>query len=57
METGALLAIARETIDKVPFCFAITVAKNGEANARVVQTGKLRDGWSVGLMTERRTGA
>ena len=53
MDTATLLAIARETIDKVPLCFAITVAENGEANARVVQTGKLRDDWSVGFMTER----
>ena len=25
METSALLAIARETIAKVPFCFAVTL--------------------------------
>ena len=53
MNTNALLAIARETIDKVPFCFAITAAENGSANARVVQPGRLRDDWSVGFMTER----
>jgi general stress protein 26 len=53
MDTAALLAIARETIDKVAFCFAITVGENGAASARVVQTGKLRDDWSVGFMTER----
>jgi general stress protein 26 len=53
MDTSVLLAVARETIDKVPFCFAITVAGNGSASARVVQPGKLRDDWSVGFMTER----
>ena len=53
MDIAALLAIARETIDKVPFCFAITVGENGAASARVVQTGTLRDDWSVGFMTER----
>jgi len=53
MDTAALLAIARETIDKVPFCFAITVGENGAASARVVQTGGLRDDWSVGFMRER----
>jgi general stress protein 26 len=53
MDTAALLAIARETIAKVPFCFAITVGESGEASARIVQPGKLRDDWSVGFMTER----
>ena len=53
MDTIALLTVARETIDKVSFCFAITVGEGGEASARVVQTGKLRDDWSVGFMTER----
>lgn len=48
---GALLAIARETIAKVPLCFAITVGGNGEANARVVQVGKLRV--IVKLITDR----
>jgi predicted pyridoxine 5'-phosphate oxidase superfamily flavin-nucleotide-binding protein len=33
MDTAALLAIARETIAKVPFCFAITVGEDGEASA------------------------
>jgi hypothetical protein len=54
MDTSALLAIARETISKVPFCFAITTAENGEANARVIQVGKLRDDWSVGLWSSGR---
>ena len=54
MDTSAFLAIARETIAKVPFCFAITTAENGEANARVIQPGKLHDDWSVGFTTSRR---
>ncbi|HEY5724630.1 MAG TPA: pyridoxamine 5'-phosphate oxidase family protein [Methylomirabilota bacterium] len=54
MDTGALLAIARDTVAKVPFCFAITAAENGDANARVIQPGKLREDWSVGFMTNRR---
>jgi hypothetical protein len=31
-----LLQIAREIIEKIPMCFAITVDQNGEANAPVV---------------------
>ena len=50
---SGLLAIARETIAKVPLCMAITVAPNGEANARVVQPGPLREDWTVGFMTNR----
>ena len=55
METSALLAIARETIAKVPFCFAVTLGKNGEVNARVIQPGALRDDRSVWFMTNRRS--
>ncbi len=53
MDTPTLLALARETIAKVPLCFVVTAAANGEANARIVQPGPLREDWSVGFMTSR----
>jgi len=56
MESEELLRVARETIDKVTFCFAVTVAADGTANARVVQPGKLAADWSVRFMTMRRCG-
>ena len=36
MRTDELLRIARDIINKVPSCMAITVDGNGDANARVV---------------------
>jgi general stress protein 26 len=54
MRTDELLLIARETIDKVPFCFAITVADQHVPNARVVLPGKLGDDWQVRFLTHRR---
>ena len=53
MDINTLLSLARETIAKVPLCFVITAADNGEANARIVQPGPLREDWSVGFMTSR----
>ena len=54
MEIGALLAIAREIIGKVQFCFAVTATDNNEANARIIQPGALHEDWSVGFVTDRR---
>lgn len=53
MQTDELLLIARETIDKVPLCFAITV-DSSVAHARVVEASKLAEDWSVRFMTSRR---
>jgi general stress protein 26 len=55
MDAGSLLQIAREIISKVPMCFAITVDQDGDANARIVQTSKLSDDWTVRFMTDRRS--
>ena len=55
MDTNLLLQIAREIIDKVPMCFAITVDQDGRANARVVQTSQLSEDWTVRFMTDRRS--
>ena len=54
MQTDKILLIARETINKVSYCFAITTADNGEANARIVQPRTLQDDWTVDFMTSRR---
>ena len=53
MNTAKLLAIARETIAKVPLCMVVTSTRNGAPNARVVRPGPLREDWSIGFMTER----
>jgi general stress protein 26 len=55
MDTSLLLQIAREIINKVPMCFAITVDQDGDANARVVQTSQLSEDWTVRFMTDRRS--
>ena len=55
MDTNLLLQIAREIIDKVSMCFAITVDQDGHANARVVQTSQLSEDWTVRFMTDRRS--
>ncbi|MBV8190486.1 MAG: pyridoxamine 5'-phosphate oxidase family protein [Alphaproteobacteria bacterium] len=55
MEADALLRIARGIVDKVPMPLSITVGTEGEANARVVQTSKLSDDWTVRFMTDRRS--
>lgn len=53
MDTDELLAIARQVIEKVPTCMAITVNGNGEANARVVQPSELSDAWTLWFCTHR----
>jgi general stress protein 26 len=53
MQTDELLLIAREIIDKVPLCFAITV-DSGVAHARVIEPSKLAEDWSVRFITSRQ---
>ena len=53
MRTDALLRIAREIIARVPACMAITVDRNGDANARVVYPKPLSDAWTVRFATHR----
>lgn len=53
MDTEHLLRVARETIDKVKFCFAITLGETGDANARVVQPTALDEDWRVRFLTVR----
>ena len=55
MDTNLLLQIAREIINKVPTCFAITEDQDGRANARVVQTSQLSEDWTARFMTDRRS--
>jgi hypothetical protein len=55
MDAGGLLQIARGIVDKVAMPLAITIGPDGEANARVVQTSKLSDDWTVRFMTDRRS--
>ena len=55
MEVDDLLRIARDIVDRTPYCMAATVGASGEANARVLQPGKFKDDWSVRFMTDRRS--
>ncbi len=55
MDTNELLQVARGIIAKVPLCMAITVGRNGEANARVVNPKPLTDAWTVRFTTDRRS--
>jgi general stress protein 26 len=55
VDTNNLLQVARDIIAKVPLCMAITVDRNGEANARVVDAKPLSDGWTVRFATDRRS--
>jgi general stress protein 26 len=55
MRTDALLQIAREIVASVPACMAITVDRNGDANARVVNPHSLSDTWTVRFATDRRS--
>lgn len=51
MNTEEFLKIARELVERQKFCFAISVASCGEANARIVQPRKLTQDWSVDFAT------
>ena len=55
MHVEALLKIAREIVDNVPACMAITVDENGCANARVVNPKPVSDTWTVRFVTDRRS--
>jgi len=55
MSADTLLRLARETVNAVPTCLAITIDRNGDANARAINTSKLTDEWTVRFMTDRRT--
>ena len=51
-----LLTAARETIDEVPFCWVVTSAGDGGANARIVKAQPTRDGedfWTRWFLTPR----
>jgi general stress protein 26 len=52
-----LLAAARDTISEVPFCWVVTPAGDGGANARVVKAqpvGAEEDFWTRWFLTPRR---
>jgi general stress protein 26 len=55
VETTDLLQIAREIIAQVPAFMAITVDRDGEANARVVNAKPPSEAWTVCLLTDRRS--
>ena len=54
MDTDHLLTLARQLVDGTPYCVAATVAEDGGANARILQPLKVRDDWTVNVMTNLR---
>lgn len=55
-EINGLLAAARDAISEVPFCWVVTAAENGIANARVVKaqpSGAGEDFWMRWFLTPR----
>jgi len=50
-----LLLLARETVEAVPTCLAITVNGDGGANARAINPSKPSTEWVIRFMTDRRT--
>jgi len=54
MKPDWLLLLAREWIDDVTLCFAISSGENGDTNARIVQPRKPTDDWIVDFLTNRR---
>jgi general stress protein 26 len=54
MDIDRLLTVARETVDAVTYCFAVTAANDGYANARIVQPRRLQADWTVDFTTSRR---
>jgi general stress protein 26 len=55
LSAGNLLLLARETVEAVPTCLAITVDGNGDANARAINPSKPTTDWAIRFMTDRRT--
>ncbi len=56
LQVERLIAAARDTISEVPFCWVVTAAENGGANARVVKAAPTRDGedfWTRWFLTPR----
>jgi general stress protein 26 len=54
MQIEQVLQVARETVENVTYCFAITLAGNGEANARIIQPRRLQEDWTADFTTSRR---
>lgn len=54
MDLISLLALARELINEVAFCFAITHGPEGESHARIVQPRPATPEWTVDFLTNRR---
>ena len=47
MSADNLLRLAREIVNAVSTCLAITIDGRGDANARVINPSKLTDEWTA----------
>ena len=54
MAIERLLELARKLIDDLTFCVAVTQGEDGDLNARIVQPLRMRDDWTVDVLTNLR---
>jgi general stress protein 26 len=54
MAIERLLELARKLIDELTFCAAVTQGEDGDLNARIVQPLRMRDDWTVDVLTNLR---
>lgn len=54
MDSEPLLKLARDLIDELTFCVAVSQGDGGDANARIVQPRPLGADWTVDVLTNRR---
>lgn len=53
-EVERLLTLARKLVGELTYCVMATVGENGDASARVIQPGRLKDDWTVAVITNMR---
>ena len=54
MAIERLLELARKLVDELTFCVAVTQGEDGDLNARIVQPLRMRDDWTVDVLTNLR---
>ena len=55
MQVTAALGAARAAIAANTWCFAVTLAADGAPHARLVQPGRLREDWSLRVLSDARS--
>ncbi len=55
MQVTAVSGAARAAIAANTWCFAVTLAADGAPHARLVQPGRLREDWSLRVLSDARS--